>query len=268
MYNYKSVVNPYRGVYPRPSYYSRFNIASGRNYPRLFRLAGVKTYPRGNVRPYPRQRIERVVRKMAEKKYHDTFIDYNPTLAPLFYPSRSSPQIINLTQVVDGSTVTSRVGNRITGTSLEVRMQISSADNVGTDYRFRFRIIIFIWKDTLAPVINDILQNANWPQVIVSPLTHDRKKRRKILYDYTDERQQPAAPNIAVAPVEGDLGYCIKRVILNLSKFKDYNKVIEYQGSNSTIGTNQIFMLTVTSNVASLTGWNMRTYTRYNFIDM
>lgn len=217
---------------------------------------------------------------MAEKKYGDSgfILSPNTTLVPLpSLPVSYSGSIGNCTAVVLGTSDQNRIGDKVTGTSLEVNYSVYAPDaaiiaGYVPENNYWFRIIFFIWKDDTTPTPGDITDqslllvgNIYTP---MAPLNHDRKVKRKILYDKTHHLfTSTSTSNTTVACFNPQV---TRRFSINLTKLRGGLNIINYQ-NNTTTGVNNIYLL-LYSNIApaatALTGWEAQIWTRYNFIDM
>lgn len=111
---------------------------------------------------------------MAEKKYFDVSaaiggvaVDYAGLVDDLSVPAQ-------------GSTVKTRIGDKITVTSLQLKCWFTTigVSNV-------VRIIVFKWFDNTVPTVAQILETVGDERAPISPLNHDDKVRRKIFLDTT-----------------------------------------------------------------------------------
>lgn len=120
--------------------------------------------------------LKRWMATRQEEKYKDTSTayavqDYNAT-------------IVDLTNISQGDTDTTRDGDQVLPTRLELRGQLHGADATNT-----FRIIIFRWKSnsqsTLDPTYPDILQSvyAATSLAPLAPYYHDGRTLFDVLYD-------------------------------------------------------------------------------------
>lgn len=219
------------------------------------------------------------MRAVAEKKYFDSAFILTPQTAfnngvPL------EGSLCALTEVPQGVADTQRIGDKTTGTSIEINYItfpiIPGTPGVGAAYKpnliWILRCIIFIWKDDTTPTTDDITDISTiisaGISVPITPLDHDRKVKRKILYDKIHtmvlDMQTGLFAGMCAVPVT------TKRFAIPLHKIRGNLGTINYQGGSAT-GVNKIYMLLISNIPRSSTGvlaWNTEVYTRYNFIDM
>lgn len=211
------------------------------------------------------------MRSVAERKYWDNAVGFNVVLGGP--PITTTGGLFLITGVPQDNTVLGRIGDKMTGTSIEVNFSMYAPNPAGTYdplEQWWFRMTIFIWKDDSAPVEADITeqayaitQNVLTP---IAPLNHDRKIKRKILYDKVFS---------GIRAFFGVDAYTVwtpivtKRFAIPLTKLGKLSTVNFLSGSNNAI--NHIYVL-LTSNcppaVAPTSAWVIELYTRYNFIDM
>lgn len=165
-----------------------------------------------------------------------------------------------LTDMNQGSGQQERIGDKCTGSSLEVRMVISSPGAATTSDYMLMRTIIFVWKDDTTPILSDILETGAWNPVL-APLNHDTKVKRKILYDAVSAHYLEPVTKNSMSPVK------YKKIVLPLNKLRALN-MVNFQ-AGTTIAVNHIYILHLadTANTANQT-WTLNATYRYNFIDM
>lgn len=222
-------------------------------------------------RVWGRRGIKAIVRSMAEHKVHTVSILNDSLNSPIYYTGR----IYSLTDVAQGQTDSDRIGDKCTGTSLELRYIIQCGVMTApiASYEFFLRVIIFIWKDDNAPGVNDILATNFASPIIQSfpmlfPFNHDRKVKRKILYNKVH--------TLVFDKGAGDYGVSANpqpftTVFIPLTKLGRLN-VINYEGG-TTDGINKIYIMLLSHLPPPPTGnanfvWSIYGVCRYNFIDM
>lgn len=226
--------------------------------------------------------FKRALRSVAEKKYGDTAVNFGSNTINAGAPAVTDTALtLGLTPVIAGTTDNNRIGDKVTGTSLEVNYSIypeePGSPGVPAMYDpqpfFQLRVLIFIWKDDTAPSAADITdQNVGIVAGVLqpmAPLDHDRKVKRKILYDKT--HTLVAGVNSGVYPgVSNATPMITRRFSIPLTKLRNGLDTINYFGGTTT-GVNNIYLL-LNSNVPAATsvlrGWTTEVYFRYNFIDM
>lgn len=192
---------------------------------------------------------------MAERKYNDYFFEFGPTVAQQITAVAS---LLPLSQVSQGTSNFERIGDKTTGTSLQLCMDIFSPGLVTSAVYNTTRCIIFIWIDDDIPTPAEILESTANP--ILTALAFDYKVKRKILYDKV--LTQFYAP--ATAAVENIRLHT--KAVINLSKIKGGKNIQHF----STIGeVNGIWLLLVNENAGAVnTQWQYNVYTRYTFQDL
>lgn len=192
---------------------------------------------------------------MAERKYNDYFFEFGPALAQQI---TAVGTVLALSSVTQGTSNFERIGDKTTGTSLQMTMDIFSPGLATSAVYNTTRCILFIWIDDVPPTPAQILEStSNQP---TTALAFDYKVKRKILYDKV--LTQFYAPATAAAQ---NIRTHTKAVI-NLTKIKGGKNIISY----SAIGeTNSIWLLLVNENAGiANTQWQYNIYTRYTFQDM
>lgn len=124
--------------------------------------------------------IERKVKRMAEKKFHDTAVLTTVDTAGV---------INSVSDVAQGSTDSNRVGDKYRPLNVEIRGRVtaeSSAALVGSV----LRVIVFKWKaqsdiDVLLPA--KILQQVSVTTAPFEPYNHDNRAKFQVLCDRTFE---------------------------------------------------------------------------------
>lgn len=159
MYNRRSTRTPSRGTY--------------RN--RVYRP------PRRFVRNVSTSNVRNIITNMAEKKYYDFSWENNAF-------SYNTPVFSAISDVPPGLTDTTRVGDKLTVNSFELKMLFSTIpyDRGNNLLRYRqpiqIRVILFKWYDDSNPTVAQIISGGT-TSMTTSPLTHDFKSKRKILMD-------------------------------------------------------------------------------------
>lgn len=262
----------------------RRNYSRGRTYNRMYGMYNryttkpfVKLRPgRGmrSVRPYrgiSRTGVKKIVQSMAEHKYVDGGLN-----VPLQVGYTGYINAISNAEL--GNTDTTRVGDKTTGVSIQLKMRfwLPDPDTKYQDGGTCVRILVFIWKDDATPTSSDIFEETpTINNAALLMLNHDKKIRRRILLDEVHRLNY----NIIV-PLEGDpipapgpnSNLFLKRYI-NLSNLPNRLKIVNYRtGDTNMNGVNKIYLLVLTDGnppgegVAE--GPLFDYSSRYNFIDM
>lgn len=201
---------------------------------------------------------KQVTRSMAEKKYFDV----NADLAIASTSPTSNGVFVCLSEPTAGTGDTSRIGDSIRLTSLQVKLH-ATVGGAGSVDAYILRVILFHWlvnDDVDTPGIAEILQTQSSNQSVLSPLTHDTRKLRKIIDDRVLRAYDDGGSTSWESPIYFENVYFFKN---------PKNKVNEIQYIGSTVrGINNVYMLLVTNNNATGNGWNVSYHTRINYIDM
>jgi len=215
---------------------------------------------------------------MAEHKYEETIILATPETTGPNAPISQNGAFLDLSAPALGTSDVSRIGDKVTGTSIEINYctypMTPGTPGLPAAYVpaliWVLRVIIFVWKDDTTPTLPDItdipssfVSGMTFP---IAPLDHDRKVKRKLLYDkthtcYSDFR---ASFTGAVNPV------VMRRFSIPLSQLRGGLNIVNYQGG-LTVGVNNIWICFVSNIPATstvLSGWKTEFYSRYNYIDM
>lgn len=273
MYNrrYKKS-GPYRNKYYGYGYnksYSRTRYNSTRPIGGLYRTSSKYNLSGRARRFFSNRRLKQALFSIAEHKYFDTQQSYtNFAINPVL----SAGKIDSLTEITQGQSDITRIGDKSTGLSLQMRLQVASVTIATSKHNYLFRVIIFIWKDDTTPLTADILDNnAGFGLSPLSFYNHDKTIKRKILYDKTYDffTYVNTTPNIlSVHRPNYTMIEYIPLTKLNGGSGgqKDLN-VINFAGGTTT-GVNKIYMLTISNADAAPEGWDTNISVRYNFIDM
>lgn len=219
-----------------------------------------------------RGNFKKALRSVAEKKYWDFGSGYRPGVIAET-PVTDAGVFHEITAVPQGQEVIARIGDKTTGSSIEINYTIQSFKGglINPISTLFIRFTIFIWKDDTMPTVPDINENAYAATLGVfapiAPLNHDRKVKRKILYDkvHTLHTYWNVTDEYSVF-----VPAITKRFSIPLTKLKyGLGTINFYAGSEA--GVNKIYLL-MQSNVgaadAATRAWQVAVYTRYNFIDM
>lgn len=214
---------------------------------------------------------------MAEPKYSeffDWFMD-TPDGDSGVYTHGS---LITLSDIPQGASAENRVGDRVTLTSLQMKVFITPwNDTFNQDMAignilnndFVLRIIIFTWKDSSVPELKDILEiddhivHPYWN--VSSPLNHGKKVSRKILYDETTTHYY--------AGVSGQTGFpfgqnvvCMKDIYIPIKKFRN----VEWSGGGTVVNSIYIFLISniMQTGESQQAPWPVYIYNRINYKDI
>lgn len=244
-------------MYRRPSMYGR-RYATTRPTPGFYRRPSTVITRRPLRRRLFRNRgrsgrtVRGIIRSAAEKKFFDVqYISTGP---------QTTPYVASITDVPQGTTDLTRIGDKLHIHSIEIRMQMKvgmiAAPNVAGTNQLMGRVILFQWKDDDTPTVGNILEVAD----PMSPFDHDRKVKRKVLMD----RTFTLSGQVGTA----NTNYCYRDIIvskkyLNLRRLPGEGVNVSFQGA-STTGVNKIYILFI----ADYSTVFFEYYTRLNFTDI
>lgn len=249
----------YRRRYPK-AYGTRYR--STRRYKGLYRTSSMLTLKGAARRFIGKYRLRQALSSIAEHKYYENGV----TLAPGGGNQLDiNGNLLALTDVAQGSGQNNRIGDKATGTSLELKYEIYFPGQLTTNPINTTRIIIFIWKDDTVPTVPDILEDPNFPTL--SPFNHDKKVKRKILYDKTINQYALFIPTAGQSLADSMRPSVTTSVYIPLGKLKRYCNI--YFQAGGIVAVNHIYCLMICdNNGAANTTWVAQSYSRYNFIDM
>lgn len=251
---------------------------------RYQRQAGKTTYTglTRTGRRFFRRAVAKELERAAESKYYEDieYFDWEGNILPrLIY--REGERISFCGNIAPGTgNYGNRIGNRITITSIQLRLVISPYDsNLGDRSStiittFILRIIIFTWRDDSEPQLADILSPptsvALFNEIfynVMSPLNVDKKVKRKILYDETTTHYNNYDGKNSVDTV------CYKNIYIPIKKFRQ----VYYSNEDEPeqIGVNKIYAW-LFSNVTNpdysqpnmRESWPVYCYWRINYKDI
>jgi len=218
-------------MYAKRGKFSRYNKKRSFKKP-------VRKAPRMVQRSVLKSIVETTVRRNLEVKYHRTD---NSTTIPT-----GAPTIVALSDVVQGTTDITRIGDSITLQSLEGRYYFSARSNAGNTINYvspsYTRCMIVQWFPSTSTVVGtDILQTS---YVLDFP-THDTRQQFRVLYDKMFHVTAGTSDQARMGSF---------RVSFNKSR----SKKIQYVGGGTT-GSNKIFALFWSNNdgVASVPSYSM-----------
>lgn len=159
-----------------------------------------------------------------------------------------SGSVIALTNVPQGTTNITRIGNEVTPRKLKIRLTASCADAYNV-----VRVLVFRWNQRFSidpPDPADILELVASTNAVNSALTHDERSAFKILYDRTVVMVLSTSNN--TAQIEIDL------------KLKQ--KPISYFGTSSSDQLNGYYIMWI-SDSSAVTHPGMNYYSRFEYTD-
>jgi len=252
----------------RPGYGTRYSTArrfkqkNTTNTRSLFTTAGRKAFSGGNKYTFKRK-----LTRFAEKKYIDTYLLIQPGTTTITTDGKCYP----ISLVLQGTDDHSRVGNKVTGTSIEINYTVYYPDlkvSLIPANLFIIRVIVFIWKDEISPIPTDIIDTIPGVDIPLFPLNHDKKVKRKVLYDqihtlYAEYNQgNPTGSSIQTAAVT-------RRLSVPLTKLRGGLDTINYV--SPVLGINELWLLlqsNIPSSIAEEKSWAYTGVYRYNYVDV
>jgi len=122
--------------------------------------------------------VKKELARTLEKKHLDYYLDTGGTM-----PVAGALYEIN--QISQGTTVSTRVGNKINYHSLIVRpMVFNQSVTMTTRPSHLTRLILFLWKPNSAPSVANILHDvSSGRKIMFSPFNMEYKKSFNVLYD-------------------------------------------------------------------------------------
>lgn len=215
---------------------------------------------------------------MQEHKYRDF-----GSLIPR--PIRADGLVQCLTDIPQGTRDIERIGDKIVINSIELNYWCASRPAIPDTNQVIMRFIVFIWNDDTSPSLANMLEGltGNPPpgpnagpiippeMIVMSPFDHDRKTKRKILWDHT-YHQTGGLLVTATLPLtlqsQGDI-FFVKRQFLDLKKLPIAKRTINFE-AGGTGGINKIWSITL-SNIPTATSDanspNMYHFHRVNYVD-
>ena len=254
-----------------PAYNSRYGARVGyttRRFPGRFRtptrMVGGRRFRRLN-----RRGLQNFVLNLNEKKFYDEFVTVTD--------ANKDGAMFCLTDIPQGSSVITRVGDKVVMRNLIVRGRIFY-DWTDTTHRtsygpeVRVRILIFIWKDDTDPDVDDLVDSSTsfFPIDACSfMLDHDRKVKRKLLWDHTYDIKNDAFGVSSYNPVYGTGSAADVKTYIDLSRIPLPLRTINFAASTLT-GVNKIWMLIkadANARPGNYSGPQVRINTRLSYTD-
>lgn len=123
-------------------------------------------------------RIKKAIEKSKEQKYVDRKLSTAAALT-------TAGLVQKLSVIAQGTTDTTRIGDAVTLTGIELKVDGSSAVAGSADNSI-VRYVVFQWKadDTTAPVVGDILELSVSTAPYTASYNHDKKSQYKIIDDF------------------------------------------------------------------------------------
>lgn len=207
-------------------------------------------------KPVSRSEVRAIAKAVVEAKPERKNYDY-VDLSQIIYPYNTNPWVLDLTEVTQGSTDTTRVGNEITFEYLGIRALLRYNPSASVE-SFNARVLVFQWYPDTAvdtPTNVSILASTNYIQ---GYFNRENSGQYKVLFDQRMVMQNDSAsPN-----AEHLIDIAIPK------STKGLRKTLHFNDANTT-GTNHIFMTVLCDTADGVDGPLMdHTYSRFIFTDM
>lgn len=258
-----------RRGFKKRNYSKTYNVGtryySTRKVPGLIRTPSRYILTGRARRGFNKQRLGRALSQMAERKFFDFDKTYSAAnVTPNAVTQAGILQCLSL--VPQGQSENTRVGDKCLGTSLEFKLKWNYPSTaIDFQLQLTFRFIIFIWKDDTDPTTADLLDISGTSQAPLAMLDHDRKVKRKLLFDKTFVSSAYKTVADDVLTTESAIKYF--NCYIPLGRIKGgLNKVNFYGGT--TDGVNKIWLLMVSNVANAINGWDTWINSRYNYTDM
>lgn len=201
--------------------------------------------------------VRLAIKNAKPRKYIDTA--GNPT--PLSNPAT----FFSLTSIPQGATDSDRIGDHCQWDSIQLRFKAYSSATTN-NYDQCFRVIIFIWHPNDAVDVPNTAELFEYHTVspndtIHSPLNHDHRPLRKILYDETF----CYAVDTADVPHTFWNYPVFQSVFIPMTRMKPQNTNATFDAATS--GNNMIYLCLVSSATTAATAGFVDFVARVNFTD-
>lgn len=214
-------------------------------------------------RLFSQRRLKKALYAIAEHKFFDigtTFISGTNGIL-------NTGTITPITDMAQGLLDTTRIGDKVTGLSLELNISVESPGSVNQNVIFNLRAIVFIWKDDTAPTTFQVLQaytGGITSPTYMYPLNHDQSAKRKIIFD---KRFTTAADHDGTSTISMSRPGFTRKYLIPLSNLKGGLNVQEFQAATAT-AIKGINILLISDASTQATTWDVYLHTRYNYVDM
>lgn len=184
--------------------------------------------------------VQQVLRRNSELKYHDT------AFSTAFTATATS--VVNLSDVVQGNTDTTRSGDRLKITSFEMRYEILGGTTTFTgNGNQRARIILVHWFPATTPAWSDVMTGTTTR----AHYNHDQRQMYKVLWDKTFAVMSTTSKD---------------HITGHIVVYPKKNTSIQFQGGGAT-GTNRIYGLIVGDNIGASVASAVLANCRLRFTD-
>jgi len=230
-----------------PYYNPRYGSGVGyttRRFPGRFRTPTRTTGGR-QFRRLNRRGLQNFVLNLNEKKYWDVLVQAADSCCD------KVAQLFSLTDVPSGTNVNQRVGDKIVMRNLTIKGRIffdwsDPIHRTGYANECRVRLVVFIWKDDTDPVaadIQDLAAGGDAADACSFMLDHDRKVKRKLLWDHTyDICNDMDSYSATYRPAPGSDSAFVVNKYIDLSKIPLPVRTVNF-AATATAGVNKIWIL-------------------------
>lgn len=147
--------------------------------------------------PYVRSQLSHVANQAVQRNAELKYFDVNATTT-----SSTSGVVISLSNVPQGATDITRVGDELKIRSLRVAYTVSQDTSI-TNFNVytRCRVVLFQWKLDTSPIALDVMQSTGANVSCETPYDHDARRNYNILYDKVHVFALGASPHQHSEPV-------------------------------------------------------------------
>lgn len=193
-----------------------------------------RTKKKSNLWPLATKKyVQKAISKTTETKYFQDSASISGTAVS------TTAGLWDITAIPQGSTDTTRVGDKLKMKRIIIKANIQSANVATLGTTDDVRIIMFQWypnSNLIAPVLASILNNTTASTICQSFYNHDYINQYHILYDKRFR-------------LLGGTSIAQRDIIIKPRKMRFVKKNIEFSNA-STAGSNKIYVLLVADKVA------------------
>lgn len=183
--------------------------------------------------PIQRKQVKELIKEPMEHKYYE-----DPITDAFGVPSSGATYQLSL--IPQGDTDSTRDGDRLTLTSVNIRGSVYCGDVTNL-----IRVIFYQWRPQSTPTITDILsKGADGTNIdVYSHYNHDKRSEFKILSDRT---YSLAGYGTTVSPYGQDT-----EKLFNINISKKLIKNLQYVNGSTSVGSNQLWYLAISDSDAT-----------------
>lgn len=273
---YQYRVNRYGLGYWRPTGYGRRSGFKTRRVPQFARTSSRPYFSRNITRRYGTRGLKGLVRAAVEQKYHDQALGGADGYA---IPNTAWLAGIS-TDIDQGTTDVTRIGDKLTLNSIQIRGRIDCTDaDPNAQYDINtLRLIVFKWYDDATPTWGTLMSTTDSDGPISGQFAphlhynHDYKAKRKILLDKTwTVSQGMAVAYNGSAIVPGLYPNSNSRVIINeyidMKRMKERDRAVNFYGGTNE-GNGHIYVAAVTESPVATKSCKLWLFFRTNYTDV